>query len=241
MMKRALLTSLSALACWGSVRAATPELPRSAPLRATLIELAREAEVAALPADTRLSMSLAWRHGEQAKVCGVARRPDGELLLQDGRLQLKRVILRQDGARWHVARAERVTTGASGSIEEACGETPRAVTLAAALRELEAHPPGAGRSPQPACRSTAPSPNPDTPGRPGHVSQPGRSLLHSAPDLACYMGRFIVNGDKVKLLAQVMDWTLVRYTHPITQVTTVGWLKSARVQPGERPEPATRP
>jgi hypothetical protein len=39
-----------------------------------------------------------------------------------------------------------------------------------------------------------------------------------------------VEGDKIVVLARVPDWTQVRYTHPITGVITVGWLKSERIK-----------
>lgn len=227
------------------------ELGAKDPVRASLISLAREAPVEGLPADARLSFSLAWVDGAQGKVCAAARSANGDLLIQDGRLQLKRVLLQKRGSRWAVERAEHLVLEHDQSIVDACEHRAPDTQLAAALKELDKNPPTAGIRTVPAARPVAhaanspmanqapcvdaePSRASSQPSGPGVVSLPGRSLLHFAPDLACFMGKHIVGGDKVQILAHVPGWTRVSYTHPITHVTTQGWVKSERVKLDER-------
>ncbi len=227
------------------------ELDAKDPVRASLISLARNAQVPGLPSDSRLSLSLAWIDGGQAKVCAAARGADGDLLVQDGRLQLKRVVFQKRGAHWAVERAEHLVMGEDQSMPDACGHSVPDPQLATALKELDKHPPTAGirsapvaksvahaanapAAPQAQCLDAEPKHANPQPSGPGVVSLPGRSLLHFAPDLACYMGKHIVGGDKVQILAHVPGWTRVSYTHPITHVTTQGWVKSERVRLDER-------
>ncbi len=242
------LTSLLSAACATS---GARELDAKDPVRASLISLAREAPVQGLPADARLSFSLAWVNGAQGKVCAAARSANGDLLVQDGRLQLKRVVFQKRGARWAVERAEHLVIGEDQSMPDACGHGAPDPQLATALKELDAHPPTAGIRSAPAAKAVAHAANAPAgtqaqcadaepkhanpqPSGPGVVSLPGRSLLHFAPDLACFMGKHIVGGDKVQILAHVPGWTRVSYTHPITHVTTQGWVKSERVRLDER-------
>ena len=236
-MSRLPMTLLVGLLFTGPSITVASELKGPDPVRATLLNLARNTPTAGLPADTRIALAQTWVDGTQAKVCAVARRGDGELLVQDGRLQVKRVALRKHGSRWTVERTDRVVVEPNMSIATACGHRVPEVQMADAIRELEQHPPAAGikaastSSPvacqaQPVSKQAAKQNS-----NPGVVSKAGRSPLHTAPEQGCNMGKHIVEGDKVLILAQVPDWTQVRYTHPITGVVTIGWLKSERVRP----------
>lgn len=244
---RAMTCVLSAVCATSGAR----ELDTNDPVRASLISQARDVQVAGLPSDSRLSLSLAWIEGGQAKVCAAARSADGDLLVQDGRLQLKRVVFQKRGSRWAVERAEHLVMGPDQSMPDACGQGAADTQMAAALKELDAHPPTAGIRNTPAVKALAHAANGPAslqarclyaepkhakpqPSGPGVVSLPGRSLLHFAPDLTCFMGKHIVGGDKVQILAHVPGWTRVSYTHPITHVTTQGWVKSERVRLDDR-------
>lgn len=65
----------------------------------------------------------------------------------------------------------------------------------------------------------------------GQIAPAGRSHLFTAPDSACPMGKHLVQNDKVRIGATQSGWTQVRYTHPITNVVTVGWLPKQKVAP----------
>lgn len=67
----------------------------------------------------------------------------------------------------------------------------------------------------------------------GQISQVGRSHLFTAPDTTCPMGKHLVQNDKVRIGATRNGWTQVRYTHPITNVVTVGWLPRQKVMSNE--------
>lgn len=67
----------------------------------------------------------------------------------------------------------------------------------------------------------------------GQIGPTGRSHLFTAPSSACPMGKHLVQNDKVRIGATLSGWTQVRYTHPITNVVTVGWLPRQKVIPGE--------
>ncbi len=250
-MRRLTLPLITGLLLAGPALTQARELSAHDPVRASLVNLARDAQVAGLPSDSRLSFSLAWVDGAQAKVCAAARSASGDLLVQDGRLQLKRVVFQKRGSRWAVERAEHLAMGQHQSFVDACEHRAPDTQLAAALKEMEVNPPTAGirstpvakpvahaanaPSADPAlCAGTEPKHTNRQASGPGVVSQPGRSLLHFAPDLACFMGKHIVGGDKVQILAHVPGWTRVSYTHPITHVTTQGWVKSERVKLDER-------
>ncbi|MBI3383886.1 MAG: hypothetical protein HY019_17920 [Aquabacterium sp.] len=256
-MSRQLTLVMASLLCVGPLTAHARELNAADPVRASLVSLARDAQVDGLPSDSRLSFSLAWVDGAQAKVCAAARGANGDLLIQDGQLQLKRVLFQKRGSRWAVERAEHLVMGQNQSIVAACEHRSPDTHLAAALKEMDMNPPTAGVRAQPAadaanapklantasstnpanaahCRDTEPKRASPQPSGSGVVGLPGRSLLHFAPDLACFMGKHIVGGDKVQILAHVPGWTRVSYTHPITHVTTRGWVKSERVRLNER-------
>lgn len=239
-MSRLLMPLMAGLLCIGTAQAR--ELHGQDPVRSSLVALARDTQAAGLPADSRLSLSRAWVEGSQAEVCAVARGADGDLLVREGRLQMKQVFFRKQGSQWKVERAKRIVMSESDSIDTACGRPSTDTMMAAALKEMDAHPPTAGIVNKAAHTSAKATVNCDAgdaadskpgatePSGRGVVSLPGRSLLHTTPDLACYMGKHIVGGDKVIIQAQVPGWTKVSYTHPITHVTTVGWVKSERVK-----------
>ncbi|HEX5356462.1 MAG TPA: hypothetical protein VFW93_09595 [Aquabacterium sp.] len=218
------------------------ELSQRDPVRATLVDLARNTPASGLPDDSRITLSRAWVDGTQAKVCAVARQANGDLLIQDGRLQMKRVQLSKRGTRWGVDRAERLVLGPKMTIDTACQQRSPDAIMADAIKVLEDHPPTAGiktgqPSATPACHDTSTGSGDSKPPGPGVVAMPGRSLLHTAPDQGCLMGKHIVEGDKVAILAQLPGWTQVRYTHPLTGVITTGWLKSERVKAGIAADP----
>ena len=236
-MSRLLIPLMTGLLWAGSSTLHAHELKAGDPVRASLVDLARNTPTAGLPADSRLSLSRAWVDGAQAKVCALARSMDGDLLVQNGLLQIKRVNLRKRGSIWIAERSERIAMGPNKSIDSACGEQGAEATMTAAIKMLDEHPPTAGikaKTPVAAanCHESETKGAIAEPGLPstGQVILPGRSLLHSAPDLGCFMGQHIVSGDKVTILAHVPGWTRVRYTHPLTGLVTVGWLKSERVK-----------
>lgn len=235
-MSRLPIALLAGLLFTGHSLTVASELKPLDPVRATLLNLARNTPTPGLPADSRLALARTWVDGTQAQVCAVARRADGELLVQDGRLQVKRVQLRKHGSRWAVEHTERVVVEPNMSMATVCNQRAPEIKMADAIRELEQHPPAAGikapsESATASCqaesgsRQVAPQP-----ASPGVVSKAGRSKLHTVPDPNCLMGKHIVEGDKIVVQAQVPDWTQVRYTHPITGVVTVGWLKSERIK-----------
>src|SRR3989338_7527935 len=115
-MRRLPLTLTTSLLLAGAPLTQARELSAHDPVRASLVSLARDAQVDGLPSDSRLSFSLAWVDGAQAKVCAAARGANGDLLIQDGQLQLKRVLLQKRGSRWAVERAEHLVMGRNPSI-----------------------------------------------------------------------------------------------------------------------------
>ncbi len=232
------MTLLVGLLFTGPSITVASELKGLDPVRATLLNLARSTPTKGLPADSRIALAQTWVDGAQAKVCGVARRGDGELLVQDGRLQVKRVQLRKHGSRWTVEHTDRVVVEPNMSIATACNQRAPEIQMAEAIRELEQHPPAAGikapsESATVTCQAESGSsarPVATQAASPAVVAKAGRSNLHTAPDPGCRLGKHIVEGDKIVVLARVPDWTQVRYTHPITGVVTVGWLKSERIK-----------
>ena len=236
------------------------ELELGDPTRVALMDMARDTPAAGLSSASRLTFSRVFADNTQARLCGLATRLDGDLLIQDGRLQMKRVFFRKHGAKWEVERSERIAVPPEQSVETACGGQRAAdAVMTAAIKEMETHPPTAGvpvtvaskpllsptmtakavlaQAPtatgKPRCDGTEPQDATTEPVRgasAGVVALPGRSLLHTAPDLACYMGKHIVRGDKVDILAHVPGWTRVRYTHPLSGAVTVGWLQSERLK-----------
>lgn len=205
------------------------------PVRTTLVALARATPAEGLPTHAGLTLSRAWVTGASAQVCALSRERNGDLLIRDGQLQVKRVHFRKRGLRWDVAQAEYIALQADTSFDQACKQAPPDTLMADAIRMIHSHPPAAGIQAEKAV-SSAHCNTADTaqaiaaPSGQGVVSSPGRSLLHTAPRIDCYMGKFVVKGDKVAVISHRPGWTLVRYVHPITDVLTVGWLKSHRVQ-----------
>lgn len=239
-MSRLLIPLMTGLLWAASPIVQARELPQRDPVRATLVDLARDTPASGLPADARITLSRAWVDGAQAKVCAVARDANGDLMIQNGQLQMKRVQLSKRGSKWRVDHAERLVMGPKMTIDTACQQRSPDAMMADAIKLLNDHPPTAGIKATPAlasaaCHDESGKPDSKQPGQasaPGVVALPGRSLLHTAPDQNCLMGKHIVEGDKVAILAHVPGWTQVRYTHPLTNVVTTGWLKSERVKPG---------
>lgn len=234
-MSRLRITLMTGLLWAGSPLTHARELKASDPVRASLVDLARSTPTPGLPADARLTLSRAWVDGQQAKVCALARRADGDLLIQDGRAQMKRVHLRKMGSKWDVERAERIVVGPKMTIDTACQQRSAEAVMADAISTLETHPPTAGiKPPAPLASATCQEATlhrvTTQPSSPGVVAQAGRSPLHTAPYATCLLGKHIVEGDKVMILGQVPGWTQVRYTHPLTHVVTQGWLQSERVR-----------
>ncbi len=242
MMPRLSIALMTGLLWAASLPCTARELNARDPVRASLVDAARHAPVSGLPADSGITLSRAWIAGARGTVCAAARRADGELLIQDGVLLIKRVELRKrgsdgaSGARWDVERAERIAMSPDMTIDAACKQPSAEAVMADAVKALDDHPPAAGIK---ATTSPADAPCPDTvppsdsaqiTGQ-GVVAPAGRSRLHTTHDARCLLGKHIVQGDKVAILAQAHGWTQVRYTHPRTHVVTVGWLKSERVKP----------
>ena len=67
----------------------------------------------------------------------------------------------------------------------------------------------------------------------GQIAAAGRSPLFSSPDTSCPMGKHLVQNDKVRIGTSRNGWTQVRYTHPISNVVTVGWLPRQKVAQAE--------
>lgn len=245
-MSRLRITLMTGLLWAGSNLALARELPASDPVRASLVDIARNTPLAGLPSDARLTLSRAWVDGPQAKVCALARRADGDLLIQDGRAQMKRVHLRKTGSKWAVEHAEHIVIGPKMTIDTACRQPSSEAVMADAIRMLQAHPPTAGiktsaNATKASCLATTQLATGKPLSAPGLVALPGRSLLHTAPDANCLMGKHIVEGDKVLIMSQVPGWTQVRYTHPLTMVVTTGWLKREQVKPLDRADqPGTK-
>jgi hypothetical protein len=243
-MTRLTIPLMAGLLWAGASCALARDLASDDPARIALVALARHAPSTGIPAGAPLSLRRVWRDGDQAQVCGLAMSRDGHLLMDKGQLHLKRVYLHKRGSRWAVTRAERLDLAPQASVEPLCGGAAAAneATMVAAIREMEMNPPTAGQATDrparadldaranPDCAQIQPSAMADAPGSPGVVDRPGRSLLHTAPDLHCRMGKHLVGGDKVMILKQVAGWTEVSYTHPITGVTTIGWLTRPRVK-----------
>ncbi|MGE5452113.1 MAG: hypothetical protein ACM3VZ_09770 [Acidobacteriota bacterium] len=237
MKPRLFIVSMAGLLWAATFPCTARELSAGDPARMALVDVARNTPVDGLPVNSGITLSRAWVNGGHGKVCAVARRADGELLMVEGALQIKRVELRKRGATWDVERAERLVMRPDMSIDAACQQRAPDTAVADAIKGLRDNPPAAGlphatpRAPA-ACAEAAPPAAPaPTAAAPGVVAVAGRSLLHTTPDPACRMGKHIVKGDKVMILTQKPGWAQVRYTHPVTQVVTVGWLPSERIKP----------
>lgn len=238
-MSRLLITLMTGLLGASHAVCDARQLKADDPMRIAMVSQARSAEVKGLPAGSRLTMSRVWLDGAHAHACGVSTTSSGDPLIVEGRLQLKRVQFRKHGTGWQVARADRASMGLHDRLDAACGVQQAEPTMMAAIKELESNPPAAGGAGKPrqdtptSCNQSEPKHTSARQTGEGRVGKSGRSLLHSAPDLSCYIGKFIVGGDKVNILARVVGWARVSYTHPVTHVTTVGWLKDNRVKLSE--------
>lgn len=236
-MSRLLITLMIGLLGAGHVACEARQLKADDPVRIAMVSQARSTPVKGVPSDARLAMNRVWVDGSQAYACGVRADAHGAPVITDGHLQLKRVSFRKQGSRWQVERADQVDVSMHERIDLACSMKRNEPTMLAALRELESNPPAAGTAskrpaaPDTSCDAKPPGGTSKDTGT-GRISKPGRSALHSAPSLSCYIGKFIVRGDKVNILARIAGWAQVSYTHPITQVTTVGWLKEDWVKLG---------
>lgn len=252
-MSRLLITLMTGLLGAGATVAQARPLKASDPNWMPIMAQARTAAVKDLPAGAKLTMNRVWLDGSQAQVCGVSADANGNPVVVGGRMQLKRVQLRKQSQGWLVEKTERVSMKPHDRMDSACGlaPAPASTDLAQAIQEMEKHPPAAGviQPPKiakpvtitaattsnvipavtPACASTEPKELSRSQTGAGVVTQKGRSLLHSSPDLSCYIGKFIVGGDKITILSRSAGWAKVSYTHPVTQVTTVGWLKDDRI------------
>ncbi|MGC4062186.1 MAG: hypothetical protein QM749_15610 [Aquabacterium sp.] len=144
-MSRLLIPLVTGLLWAGSSLTYARELELGDPVRTSLMDLARDTTVPGLPADSRMTFNRVWADSTQARLCALATRLDGDLLIKDGRLLMKRVQFRKRGAKWEVERSERVAVPADQSVETACTQRPPAeAVMTAAIKEMDAHPPGAG-------------------------------------------------------------------------------------------------
>ncbi len=142
------------------------------------------------------------------------------------------------------ARDGRDTQGTDAPPTHLAKRTPSGIEVA--LAEMERNPPTAGLPggrPADSAKDTAHCEGPaasstvtDTVAAAwptGQISPVGRSHLFTAPDSTCPMGKHLVQNDKVRIGATRNGWTQVRYTHPITNVITVGWLPRQKVVQAE--------
>jgi hypothetical protein len=144
-MSRLLIPLMTGLLWAGSSLTYARELELGDPTRLSLMDLARDTAVPGLPSDSRMTFNRVWADGPQARLCALATRLDGDLLIKDGRLLMKRVQFRKHGAKWEVERSERVTVPADQSVETACMQrAPVESVMTAAVKEMDAYPPGAG-------------------------------------------------------------------------------------------------
>ncbi|MDE2076335.1 MAG: hypothetical protein KGI91_04570 [Burkholderiales bacterium] len=238
-MSRLLIASIAGLLWAGTSLCHAHQLKADDPTRIALVAQARTATVKGHLAPSALTMNRVWVEGAQAQACGIRADEYGAPLIVNGQMQLKRVQFRKRGGNWQVEHADRISLDPTASIDAACGQKSEESVMMAAIKDLEAHPPAAGlptrsiHKPSESCEASEPKNTSSSETGPGFVGAKGRSLLHSAPDLSCYIGKFIVGGDKVSILSRVPGWARVSYTHPITHVTTVGWMKSDRVKLAE--------
>lgn len=226
-MSRLFISLITSLLWAAAARAA--DLGPGDPQRIALVALARGAHATGLPPHTGLSLRRAWTDGDRALVCAQAVEPSGQAWVHRGRLQFKRVQYKKQGRRWQVTRADRLSLSPDQAVDAVCGPTRAEAILAAAARTIEQAPTASGQRQEAHHRRSTPRADNEADGAEGVVSQPGRSLLHSEPALSRRMGSHIVEGDKVRILARQPGWARVSYTHPITGVTTEGWVKGHRV------------
>lgn len=242
-----------------SLGAHARELRPTEPLRITLVSLARQAT--ASEPGSKLSVRRAWASDTQAQLCALTLDAQGQPVLDKGRFQLRRVQFERNQATWRVQRVDTTWLAADASLDASCPrardirETDAPPTHLAkrspggidvAFAEMTRNPPTAGvpggRSANQArdtahCeRDTASGTVTDTVvgnWPTGLIGPAGRSHLFNAPDGTCPMGKHLIQNDKVRIGATRNGWTQVRYTHPITNVVTVGWLPSQKVSAAE--------
>lgn len=216
------------------------------PLRIALVSLARQAPSPGVSSAAKLSVRRAWAGDSQALLCALTLDASGAPILDDGRFQLRRIQFQRLRGQWRVQRSETSWLPAGGSLDTACPKPGSPVSTGTqmaksassdinlALAEMARHPPTAGlRGAQSDLRAEAPCPVKPSAARadidatswkPGRIDAQGRSRLFDAPDRACPMGKHLVQHDKVRIGPSQGAWVQVQYTHPITQVVTVGWL-----------------
>lgn len=231
-MKRALTSALMALVLPGMSsmllsEAQARDLRANEPDRLALVSWVRTQNALGDLSDQTgqgWSIRRVWSDQDQATVCAVAVDHRGVPQLRQGRLLLSRVHMSRTGSGWRIQDQEQLWMPTSTAMRAHCQPRASAAFMMAALDEMERTPPTAG----PAHRVVSLSAS-ATPKHPGHITAQGRTLLHTHPDLGSRMGKHLVHGDQVLIESQRPGWTQVRYTHPITQVVTVGWVRSPRV------------
>lgn len=226
------------------------ELGSTEPLRVTLVSLARQANVSASEPGTKLSIRRAWATDSVAQLCALTLDAKGHPVLERGRFQLQRIQFQRQKGQWRVQRSDTSWLPAGGSLDAACPKTSDPMTsptqlakatptdINLALAEMERRPPTAGlpgslrdQRAEASCtlKPTQPVEAADLANwRAGRIEAEGRTHLFTAPDHACPLGKHLVQNDKVRIGPTQGAWTQVRYTHPITQVVTFGWLPGQR-------------
>lgn len=260
-LPRHLTASLLCGLIWAtSMGAHARELRPAEPLRVTLVSLARQATTPTSEPGAKLSVRRAWASDTQALLCALTLDAQGQPVLDKGRFQLRRVQFERHQAAWRVQRVDTTWLAADASLDSACprardnpgtqGTDAPPTHLAkrapsgidVAIAELGRHPPTAGLpGGRPAdsarCESGTTSgtvTHTDFAAWPtGQIGPAGRSHLFTAPDNTCPMGKHLVQNDKVRIGSTRNGWTQVRYTHPITNVVTVGWLPRQKVMSNE--------
>ena len=226
------------------------ELGSKEPLRVTLVSLARQAASSASDPGAKLSVRRAWATDSRAQLCALALDADGRPVLDQGRFQLRRIHFQHHQGQWRVQRSDTSWLPAGGSLDAVCPKTTEPVTpptqlarapsadINLALAEMERRPPTAGlpgalreQRAEISCPfklTPSAAPTDVSSWRAGRIEAEGRTHLFEAPDRACPLGKHLVQHDKVRLGPTQGSWVQVQYTHPITQVVTVGWLPGQR-------------
>lgn len=228
-------------AAGGSVQAR--DLGSQEPLRITLVSLARQSAHPGSDSALKLSVRRAWASDSQAQLCALTLDASGAPVLEGGRFQMRRIqFLRQQG-QWRVQHSETRWLPAGGSLDAICPKSGTSASpptqlaqsgsgdINVALAEMERRPPTAGLPgslrdlrAEATCPIKPEAPTNVADWKPGRIEAQGRTHLFDAPDHACRMGKHLVQHDKVRIGPTQGAWVQVQYTHPITQVVTVGWL-----------------
>lgn len=221
-----------ALSAGALTSAQSRDLRADHPERLVLASLARDASLLHDGRHHGWSIRRVWAQGQQATVCAVAVDRRGLAVLTHGQLLLSQSTLTKRGSSWRVEDVSVRPVSVTESLRSQCQPQADQDVMMAAIAEMDRIPPTAGpvSAQQPKCQDDAQPAGQHSPAVPGRVRANGRSLLHSSPDLACRMGKHLVQNDKVFIEASTPQWARVRYTHPITGVVTVGWLRSPRVE-----------